>query len=150
MDDSQSLHRKWLFHQTSIFKRLFGVPGLKSILEHCCSVGFTSAPFSPQFLLFCLIISGWASKRAKSFIRNDSLRAVLLAKCCQQRSQPESLPSLPRLRSFAPCVEKKKNGPKPEAFQSGQWLVNLFLHTSHPPDQDPKQHNPGVQTKCSS
>ena len=27
MDDCQSLHRKWLFHQTSIFKWLFGVPG---------------------------------------------------------------------------------------------------------------------------
>ena len=27
LDDSQSLHRKWLFHQTSIFKWLFGVPG---------------------------------------------------------------------------------------------------------------------------
>ena len=27
MDDSQSLHRKWLFHQTSIYKWLFGVPG---------------------------------------------------------------------------------------------------------------------------
>ena len=26
LDDSQSLHRKWLFHQTSIFKWLFGVP----------------------------------------------------------------------------------------------------------------------------
>ena len=28
LDDSQSLHRKWLFHQTSIFKWLFGVPGI--------------------------------------------------------------------------------------------------------------------------
>ena len=28
LDDSQSLHRKWLFHQTSIFLWLFGVPGL--------------------------------------------------------------------------------------------------------------------------
>ena len=27
LDDSQSLHRKWLFHQTSIFNWLFGVPG---------------------------------------------------------------------------------------------------------------------------
>ena len=27
LDDSQSLHRKWLFHQISIFKWLFGVPG---------------------------------------------------------------------------------------------------------------------------
>ena len=27
LDDSQSLHRKWLFHQTSIYKLLFGVPG---------------------------------------------------------------------------------------------------------------------------
>ena len=27
LDDSQSFHRKWLFHQTSIFKWLFGVPG---------------------------------------------------------------------------------------------------------------------------
>ena len=28
LDDSQSLHRKWLFHQTSIYKWLFGVPGI--------------------------------------------------------------------------------------------------------------------------
>ena len=27
LDDSQSLRRKWLFHQTSIYKWLFGVPG---------------------------------------------------------------------------------------------------------------------------
>ena len=27
MDDSKSLYRKWLFHQTSIYKWLFGVPG---------------------------------------------------------------------------------------------------------------------------
>ena len=27
LDDSKSLHRKWLFHQTSIYKWLFGVPG---------------------------------------------------------------------------------------------------------------------------
>ena len=28
LDDSKSLHRKWLFHPTSIYKWLFGVPGL--------------------------------------------------------------------------------------------------------------------------
>ena len=28
VDDSKSLHRKWLFHQTSIKKRLFRVPGI--------------------------------------------------------------------------------------------------------------------------
>ena len=28
LDDSQSLHRKWLFHQTSIFNWWFGVPGI--------------------------------------------------------------------------------------------------------------------------
>ena len=28
LDDSQSLHRKWLFHQTSLYKWLFGVPGI--------------------------------------------------------------------------------------------------------------------------
>ncbi len=27
LDDSQSLHRKWLFRQTAIYKWLFGVPG---------------------------------------------------------------------------------------------------------------------------
>ena len=27
LDDSKSLHRKWLFHQTSIYKWLFRVPG---------------------------------------------------------------------------------------------------------------------------
>ena len=27
LDDSESLHRKWLFHQTSILNLLFGVPG---------------------------------------------------------------------------------------------------------------------------
>ncbi len=34
LDDSQSLHRKWLFHQTSIYKWLFGVPGKSSNLFH--------------------------------------------------------------------------------------------------------------------
>ncbi len=32
LDDSQSLHRKWLFHQTSIYKWLFGVPGKNQAL----------------------------------------------------------------------------------------------------------------------
>ena len=30
LDDSKSLHRKWLFHQRSIYKWLFGVPGSNS------------------------------------------------------------------------------------------------------------------------
>ena len=34
MDDSKSLYRKWLFHQTSIYKWLFGVPGI-DILKKC-------------------------------------------------------------------------------------------------------------------
>ena len=29
LDDSKSWYRKWLFHQTSIYKLLFGVPGAK-------------------------------------------------------------------------------------------------------------------------
>ncbi len=33
LGDSQSLHRKWLFHQTSIYKWLFGVPGI-SMMPH--------------------------------------------------------------------------------------------------------------------
>ena len=28
MDDSKSLHEKWLFHKTSIKQRLFGLPGI--------------------------------------------------------------------------------------------------------------------------
>ena len=34
LDDSQSLHRKWLFHQTSIYKWLFGVPGTYELSEN--------------------------------------------------------------------------------------------------------------------
>ena len=34
LDDSQSLHRKWLFHQTSIYKWLFGVPGIHEESTH--------------------------------------------------------------------------------------------------------------------
>ena len=30
LDDSKSLHRKWLFHQTSTLNWLFGVPGKPS------------------------------------------------------------------------------------------------------------------------
>ena len=37
LDDSKSLYRKWLFHQTSIYKWLFGVPG-KYIFECHISV----------------------------------------------------------------------------------------------------------------
>ena len=33
LDDSQSLHRKWLFHQTSIYKWLFGIPGTTTSLK---------------------------------------------------------------------------------------------------------------------
>ena len=35
LDDSQSLHRKWLFHQTSIYKWLFGVPGSHTLANKC-------------------------------------------------------------------------------------------------------------------
>ena len=31
LDDSKSLHEKWLFHQTSNKKWLFRVPGMKKI-----------------------------------------------------------------------------------------------------------------------
>ena len=34
LDDSQSLHRKWLFHQTCIFNWLFGVPGIYILYAH--------------------------------------------------------------------------------------------------------------------
>ncbi len=34
LDDSKSLHRKWLFHQTSIKNWLFGVPGIYIYLPH--------------------------------------------------------------------------------------------------------------------
>ena len=34
LDDSKSLHRKWLFHQTSIYKWLFGVPGSTHLVFH--------------------------------------------------------------------------------------------------------------------
>ena len=33
LDDSQSLHRKWLFHKTSIFLWLFGVPGIYYLVQ---------------------------------------------------------------------------------------------------------------------
>ena len=33
LDDSKSLHGKWLFHQTSIYKWLFGVPGSNDDLD---------------------------------------------------------------------------------------------------------------------
>ena len=46
LDDSQSLHRKWLFHQTSIYKWLFGVPGgmifmLAWVGRHSTTCGWT-------------------------------------------------------------------------------------------------------------
>ena len=34
LDDSKSLHKKWLFHQTSIKKWLFRVPGRSTIQSH--------------------------------------------------------------------------------------------------------------------
>ena len=40
LDDSKSLHRKWLLHQTSIFKWLFGVPGIY--------LGNISSPIEPK------------------------------------------------------------------------------------------------------
>ncbi len=33
LDDSKSLHRKWLFHQRSTLNWLFGVPGLDNIFK---------------------------------------------------------------------------------------------------------------------
>ena len=40
LDDSQSLHRKWLFHQTSSFKWLFGVPGVFETEDRAKGVPF--------------------------------------------------------------------------------------------------------------
>ena len=34
LDDSKYLYRKWLFHQTSIYKWLFGVPGIPIQIAH--------------------------------------------------------------------------------------------------------------------
>ena len=50
LDDSQSLHRKWLFHQTSIFKWLFGVPGLRHL--HRCESRWRSP--APSSVAICL------------------------------------------------------------------------------------------------
>ena len=51
LDDSKSLHKKWWFHQTSIYKWLFGVPGNNgiTILRDFCGFfsGFPS-PMSPR------------------------------------------------------------------------------------------------------
>ena len=38
MDDSKSLHKKWLFHQTSIYKWLFGVPGIHHLQNLLSSI----------------------------------------------------------------------------------------------------------------
>ena len=47
LDDSQSLHRKWLFHQTSIFKLLFGVPGV----YHCMQDNLWNSKSRHRFFL---------------------------------------------------------------------------------------------------
>ena len=54
LDDSQSLHGKWLFHQTSIYKWLFGGPGIYIYTVYkCVCVCCPSFPRkklrSPQF-----------------------------------------------------------------------------------------------------
>ena len=40
LDDSKSLHKKWLFHQTSIKKWLFRLPGLTFQVSLCAFIGF--------------------------------------------------------------------------------------------------------------
>ena len=47
LDDSQSLHRKWLFHQTSIYKWLFGVPGREVFLFGISKLHFVTANTQP-------------------------------------------------------------------------------------------------------
>ena len=47
LDDSKSLHGKWLFHQTSIYKWLFRVPGLYV----CFFSGFYDYPRSMGMIL---------------------------------------------------------------------------------------------------
>ena len=47
LDDSKSLYRKWLFHQTSILNGLFGVPGGNDPcpLKAGCAMEFPSNQF---------------------------------------------------------------------------------------------------------
>ena len=65
LDDSQSLHRKWLFHQTSIFKWLFGVPGIYICLFFLEPQieGFSGVFFIP-----------WGTTRVVFRMRAESLR----------------------------------------------------------------------------
>ena len=50
MDDSESLHRKWLFRQTSIYKWLFGVPGCTLSFFFGGSVKLRVGPVKHDFL----------------------------------------------------------------------------------------------------
>ena len=51
LDDSKSLHRKWLFNQTSMFEWLFGVPGMHVIQNSG----------EPQRIIGCLPLLKWLS-----------------------------------------------------------------------------------------
>ena len=52
LDDSQSLHRRWLFHQTSIFKWFFGVPGVY-IYIHMCVCIYILVYLDIFYILWC-------------------------------------------------------------------------------------------------
>ncbi len=79
LDDSQSLHRKWLFHQTSIYEWLFGVPGItpenrpgrkrklhtyysKHPLKKVRTVSFREGIYLKIHLMFCLAVPLFMSK----------------------------------------------------------------------------------------
>ena len=47
LDDSESLHKKWLFHQTSIYKWLFRVPGSFQLSKRSLVICFV-LPKSPK------------------------------------------------------------------------------------------------------
>ena len=53
MDDSKSLYRKWLFHQTSIYKWLFGVPGTYTV-KHPWWIQFKKGSMQ-------ILVGGWTN-----------------------------------------------------------------------------------------
>ena len=67
LDDFKSLHEKWLFHQTSIKKLLFGVPG---IYIYIC----VSHPYEPLvYLSFanCRLLPSAASPHAELVVSSS-------------------------------------------------------------------------------
>ena len=97
LDDSKPLHRKWLFHQTSILNWLLGVPGLNTLPKTPKRKSVPQSPFFKGYVSFteCIVILIYLGFSSHSWHSPSALVITLSLSWSPFPSKSERLPPFP-------------------------------------------------------